>query len=696
MSNVRQKVGTAVRKFRSTCSDISHKKFMQYSLVQIFLLALVMNVIIESFSRFSFWKALVYTFTSPLIFLTNTLIIAMIIAPAILFRRRSFFYFFACMLWFAVGVVDFILLHNRVTPFNANDFKMIADGIDVAIHYYSIFQLILLVLAIVVAIGLVVYAFFRFPKRATAIRYAVQIPFCGGILLGCFLLIQLSIFTGVMSKTFANLADAYHEYGLPYCFISSIVDVGIDEPDEYTPEHIDNVLKPLTSTTPTVTIPSDNPTESPNIIFIQLESFFDPMRIKGLEFATDPIPTFRSLMNNYTSGLLTVPSISAGTANTEFEILTGMNMADFGTGEYPYKTILQDTTTESIAYNLRRLGYHAHAIHNNTATFYTRHIVYGNLGFQCFTPIELMTGIELNELAWAKDAVLYDEILSCLNSTAGSDFVFTVSVQGHGSYPDEDVLSDAIDLTDIHDAYDDNTIYGLKYYITQLHEMDELIARLTEYFTKSEEPTVLVLYGDHLPGFGFEESDLTEGSLLQTEYIMWSNFDMEVEHRDLYSYQLAAYVMGRLNYNEGLITKFHQAQLEDSTSNYLEQLNLLSYDMLYGNMYCWNGVNPYAPTELTYGHRDLVLSEVHTIYDESEETYYLQVFGEYFTSYAEIFINGERQKDTIYVSEEELFLPDVKLEDGDIITVAVPINDTIFLRGTTGYRFSAPEEAMVE
>ncbi len=694
MSNMMKKVGEKVSAFRNACSRLSQKKIMQYSLVQIFLLAIVMNVIIESFSRFSPIKTVVYMFTSPLVFLTNTLLIAIIIAPSILFRRRGFWYFFTCMLWFAVGVVDYILLHNRVTPFNANDFKMIGDGFKVAFHYYSVPQLIALLGAIVLAIGLVIFAFFRFPKREKPINYKLQLPFCGGIIIACFLLVQLSISAGVMATTFVNLADAYHEYGLPYCFLSSIVDVGIDKPDEYTPEHIDDVIKPLTSTTPSITLPGNSASKNPNIIFIQLESFFDPMRIRGIEFATDPIPTFRNLMENYTSGLLTVPSISAGTANTEFEILTGMNMTDFGTGEYPFKTILQETTTESIAYNLKALGYDTHAIHNNTATFYSRHIVYSNLGFGRFTPVELMTSVERNELNWAKDAVLFDEIVACLNSSEDSDFVFAVSVQGHGSYPDEDILSDSIDLTDIHDAYDDNTIYGLKYYITQLNEMDMLIKRLTDYLSAYEEPTVLVLYGDHLPGFGFSENDLTKGTLLQTEYVMWTNFASEAEHRNLCSYQLSAYVLGRLGYNEGLITKLHQNYLSNGDDDYLTSLNLLSYDMLYGNQYCWNEKNPYAQTIMAFGHKNLEITELHPIYDTEEETYYLQLRGNYFTPYADIFINGVRQKKTIYVSENELFLADVSLTEGDLITVEVPINDTTFLRGSAQVIFHVPEDVM--
>ena len=87
----------------------------------------------------------------------------------------------------------------------------------------------------------------------------------------------------------------------------------------------------------------------PNIIFIQLESFFDATTVKNLKVSEDPIPTFHKIQKEYTSGYLKVPVYGAGTINTEFEVITGMNMDYFGTGEYPYRSILHKTTCDSVA-----------------------------------------------------------------------------------------------------------------------------------------------------------------------------------------------------------------------------------------------------------------------------------------------------------------------------------------------------------
>ena len=82
----------------------------------------------------------------------------------------------------------------------------------------------------------------------------------------------------------------------------------------------------------------------PNILFLQLESFFDPTLVNYLDISEDPIPNFRKLMKEYSSGYYKVPSVGAGTANTEFETITGMSLHYFGPGEYPYKSILKETT----------------------------------------------------------------------------------------------------------------------------------------------------------------------------------------------------------------------------------------------------------------------------------------------------------------------------------------------------------------
>ena len=117
---------------------------------------------------------------------------------------------------------------------------------------------------------------------------------------------------------------------------------------------------------------------------------------EALQTSMDPLPNLREMFEEYSSGYFKVPSVGAGTANTEFEVLTGMNLRYFGPGEYPYKTVLKNQTAESAATAFAEFGYGTHAIHNTGGNFYSRAKVFKNIGFDTFTSIEYMNGYEKN------------------------------------------------------------------------------------------------------------------------------------------------------------------------------------------------------------------------------------------------------------------------------------------------------------
>ena len=335
-----------------------------------------------------------------------------------------------------------------------------------------------------------------------------------------------------------------------------------------------------------------------NVIFIQLESYIDPSLIQGLELSEDPVPNWTALKEQYSSGYLTVPVVGAGTANTEFEVLTGMSTRFFGPGEYPYQTCLTDQTVESVAYDLKANGYAAHAIHNHRAAFYSRNEVYPNLGFDDFTALEYMPQVEKTPTNWAKDGVLKEQILQALDVTEDqADLVFTVSVQGHGKYPTEPVLEDP--AITVETCPDEDYRYAMEYYVNQLHEMDAFVGELIEELSQREERTVLVLYGDHLPALDLEAADMESGSLYRTEYIIWDNFGLEQQDENLAAYQLSAAVLGRLGITTGLMNSFQQTCREEPT--YWRDLRLLQYDALYGSGYLYGEQGRYEPAEMEMG-----------------------------------------------------------------------------------------------
>ena len=134
---------------------------------------------------------------------------------------------------------------------------------------------------------------------------------------------------GIVNTFFGNLAYAYRDYGIPYCFISTWVNTGIKKPNNYSKEEVDKILASagLSERKSDYFVQGD-PADSkkyPNIIYLQLESFVDPKLFTNIQCDKDPMSYYRQLMKDYSSGALEVPACGAGTANTEFETLTGVS-----------------------------------------------------------------------------------------------------------------------------------------------------------------------------------------------------------------------------------------------------------------------------------------------------------------------------------------------------------------------------------
>lgn len=664
------KIGKALCNF---CNRFKKYRILHYSAVQVYLLAFITTFIMECLSKVSVFKTVKWMFMHPLIFLVNVLIVGILYGFAVCFRHKYFFYALVAFVWILIAVIDCVVVTHRTNPFTAGDIKTVSSVFSIIFTYVSGFEFVLIVIGLIIAVALVVFSFFKLPVNRGRFSYPKKILTAAVIMLINFILVNLSMHVGIMSVNFVNLRNAYEDYGLAYCFSNSVVNTGINKPNNYSKDKVDEIIDNIATDGIGMRPGNTDNGDAPNIIFVQLESFFNVNRLDGVEFKENPIPTMTELYENCNTGFLNVPSISAGTANTEFEILTGMNMDDFGPGEYPFTTILsKDKTAESIAFNLKEYGYSTHGIHNHTAGFYNRKIVYPNLGIDTFTSIEYMVNVERNQLNWAKDDILTKYIGEALDSTEGSDFVFTVSVQGHGKYPDEDILKDESLLVSLEGIEGDVGEYNFAYYLEQISEMDEFVAELIHYLESREEKTVLVLYGDHLPGFDFTEDDLSAGTLYDTEYVIWSNFDMGARQvKDMQAYELNSYVLDLLGYDSGLINKLHQNKELFTEDEYLEMLKTLEYDMLYGDMNCWDGVNPYPANPVKYAYDTIEISGIELIPDnKKEDYYYMFVKGDFFTTYSKVFINEDNKVETIYVDEHTLFVPGLELHSGDGIIVS--------------------------
>ena len=638
----------------------------RFSLIFHALLACIINFVIEAISRHSVVAAWDYMTGTPMVFLYNAFMIFVTFSIVYLFKRRIFVRMIIGAIWVILGIANGYILLKRVTPFNAQDLKIAGDGIALINNYCNGFEVV------VIAVGAVALLIWLISMWRRGGQYAGKIHHIAALIgiIVCGVLYtfvtNIAIDKRVVSTYFGNIAFAYEDYGLPYCFSASLFNTGISEPNGYTKKAMAKIDKDGELNQTATSRSSD---ELPNIIVVQLESYFDVANAEFFTTSEDACPNLHNLYQNYSNGYFKVPSVGAGTANTEFEVLTGMNLRYFGPGEYPYKTYSKKHPTESAATALASLGYGTHALHDNTGNFYSRANVFNNMGFDTFTSKEFMNVLQTTENGWAKDEILTHHIMEAMDTTKQEDFVFTVSVQGHGNYPETQLIENPkIKVEGIEDEALKNK---WEYYVNQVYEMDQFVGDLIKAVEERNEPSVVVFYGDHLPTMGLKAEDLKSRYLYNTNYVIWDNIGLQKQDKNIPAYQLMSEVLNRLDIHSGTVFNYHQQR--KGTKNYLSDLELLQYDILYGKQYVYNGKAPITEGHMVMGIRNVSLS---SIVPQLNSGYSL--YGENFTKYSRVYVNGEKQKSS-FLNNTRINLSETELKDGDVIQVGqVGSSDTIF------------------
>ena len=393
-----------------------------------------------------------------------------------------------------------------------------------------------------------------------------------------------------------------------------------------------------------------------------MESFTVAQDYANIEVSKDPTPVFNELYKNYTSGSFEVPACGAGTANTEFEVLTGISAKFFGPGEYPYKGKLRENVLESMAYVTRSHGYNTAALHDHRALFYNRNEVYANLGFNTFTSVEYMNNVSFTPTNWCKDKVLTGEIMEIMKSTEERDFLHVISVEGHGSYPTQKVFKKP--YTEV-TTDDEETKWKYEYYLNECHEMDTFIGDLIDAIEESGEPTVMIIYGDHIPALDVKEENYKQADLYTTRYVIWDNIGLPKKDRDIHSYEGGAMLLSDAGLeHEGIIFDYQQTNDPEDDSTYLSDQEALAYDMLYGKQFAYGGKEPYEPVDMKMGHKTIKIKDLVKIGDR----YYIR--GDNFTERSIISMDG-KQLSTVYLSPTLLALNEtIDSQDVDKLEVS--------------------------
>ena len=599
---------------------------------------------------------------APGLFLCNWLIVFTSLAPSELFRRRRAVLGTVSLLWLMVGVVQYIVVRDRTTPFSSMDLLLIREALSLLSIYCTLPQIIAMFVGVFLVVALIIMLFSRARRRRERNLGRALVLNVGCALL-CAMVATLGMHDGHIPQRFDSLVEAYAGYGFPLVFTYTFGQMGIARPSDYSEQTVGAILKDIDGDEPEpgtrVFDASDDP-DRPNILLVQLESFMDVSTLQGCSLSRDPTPCFSRLLSRCPGGLLYVPTVGGGTVNTEFEILTGLNLDYFGAGESPYSTILQQSPCESVAYDLKPYGYTSTVVHNNGATFYNRNAVYPMLGIDCFVPLEYMQGVHTSALGWARDDVLTEEVLAALWRTDGRDLVMCITVESHGKYAEEYTPKEEdVAVLSLPEAV---PLAPFQNYVNALSRTDAFLGDLLLALSDFDEPTVVVAYGDHLPALDLVPELLTTQSIYATPYVIWDNYDRIFDAPDLQAYRLCAHLMGQLGFSGGVISRLHQSVAPDEAGEeYLSKLEMLAYDMFYGDQQAFEGELPYAPTDMRLGSRDIGVIDAELDYGR------LLVSGHDFTGYSKVVLDGQ-PLDTLYVDSEHIIAP-APVSDAPIGTV---------------------------
>ena len=621
-------------------------------ILKCFLCSLALEIVLEILGRRSILGGLTFVINSPIVYIYNVSIIFFTFLFALFLRKRIFAMIIVGSAWLVCGIINFVVLGFRVTPFAAIDFLMVKDTFSMINVYFAKWQQLLILIGIIAVIVGLVFLFKKTPKYEGQLKVKWTMLACIVMWFVVLAFTHFGVSHNIISDDFANLGMAYKDYGFAYCFTNSIVDNGISKPDGYSKEAVCEIRDEIKDIKTT-----NGRMKKPNVIVIQLESFFDPNYLGGLTMSENPIPTFTKFKEDYPSGYFTVPAFGAGTANTEFEVLTGIKTSYFGAGEYPYKTTVNEVPIVSMCSLFADQGYKTYAIHNNKSSFYDRRNVYDQMGFDHFISLEYMYNPEYTSTGWAKDKTLPNDIMKCLFDSKEQDFVFTISLQGHGRYPND------IEACEHHveiEYQDEKMVEEMNYYINQLYEMDQMLADLKERLDNLGEDYVLVLYGDHLPSIGITEEQITKSTLFQTEYVIINNIGLKMEDEDITSNELSNKLLGALNIPGGYAQQAHIAYKDDEID---EKLSMLAYDELYGDNYIYEGNTPVPEPHMVMGVSKIAISNV------KNEKDHIVIKGFNFNDYSVVILN-EKKCDTTYVDKNTLMVEDVELEIGDKLSVS--------------------------
>ena len=429
-----------------------------------------------------------------------------------------------------VGIINHFITAFRGTPlvpwdlFSLNVALTVLPTFKFTVTKQAVLGFILFILTLIILIKVKLKSF-----KNGWIKKIYRVTACAGIIAFtiCFYLTNLISWFELNENW--DPKEEYHNNGLVASLFKQSRNLIIHEPEGYDLESLTNLAK-------TIEVPiieNSDDYEIPNVIAIMNESFAELSVVGDFKTNTEYLSYFNSLSENTIKGNLHVSIFGATTPNSEWEFLTSNSMAFVPKRTVPYQQYVL-RKSYSLASIFKELDYTTSAIHCYYPQGYNRNLAYPRLGFDKFYSM-----YELKDLTFIReypdDISTYKNIIDIYENKGDKKmFNFTLTMQNHGSYTDENFENTVI--------AEDGQYPKLNQYLSLIKIADESLKELLTYFENQEEPTIIVLFGDHQPyvedefyntmlSQNYEDissKEATENKYI-TPFMIWANYDIDEE-----------------------------------------------------------------------------------------------------------------------------------------------------------------------
>lgn len=453
--------------------------------------------------------------------LTGVLLCIYMICPSM---KAAIVLYWSVLLIFAL--TNYYVTQFRGNPFMPSDLFSVATAARVAGKYtFTISErLVIGILCYVWGIAIAGIVPYRKKKRSRRQQAVCILAFVGVV--WYFRTHEIEAIYGFhLAEMQWDIGGVYQEKGSVLSFATMLQNFEVQKPAGYSGRRAEQILSQAQKQE------RDETDLQPTIIAIMDESFSDLRVLGDFETSEEYLDHWYAVEDYRLRGNLYVSTYAGGTANTEFEFLTGNSMGNLPAGIVPYQ-IYNLKNIGNMADILHANGYKTTAIHPEYKGNWTRTRVYESFGFDTFLSIDDFENPERIRSS-VSDQASFEKVIEVYERDDGPQFIFNVTMQNHGGYDVNEMAKlNRIVLKEEWRGYTD-----VETYLTLIRESDQAICNLIEYFSNVDRPVILCIFGDHQPGvnglwieevMGKETSQISfeeQQSKYCVPYMIWANFE---------------------------------------------------------------------------------------------------------------------------------------------------------------------------